>query len=89
MLDLKCVNLAVGATIAHMYVHFYNEDRQIPKIQQSDAADVRYAIAASVAEIFVTDDARLYRRLSAVPIKDFKIVILDTFLIGLRNGSEP
>jgi hypothetical protein len=54
LLALRSVNLAVGATIAQMYAHFYNEGRQVPKVKQSDAADARHAIAASVAEIFVT-----------------------------------
>ncbi len=87
LLNLGCVNLAVGATIAHMYAHFYNEGRQIPKIRQSEAADVRHAIAASVAEIFVTNDSRLYGQLSAVPIKDFRIVELKTFLTELQESA--
>ena len=87
LLAVRCVNLYVLATIAHMYAHFYNEGRQIPKIRQSDAADLRHAVAASVAEIFVTNDSRLYRGLSAIPIKDFRIVELDAFLTELGNTA--
>ena len=87
LLAVRCVNLYVLATIAHMYAHFYNEGRQIPKIRQSDAADLRHAVAASVAEIFVTNDSRLYRGLSAIPIKDFRIVELNAFLTELGNTA--
>ncbi len=87
LLDLRSVNLAVGATIAQMYAHFYNEGRQIPKVKQSDAADARHAIAASVAEMFVTNDSRFRGRLSAVPIKDFRVVELKVFLTELKGIS--
>jgi hypothetical protein len=86
LLDLKCISLAVGATIAHMYAHFYNDGQQIPKIKQSEVADVRHAIAASVAEVFVTNDWRRFgRRLWALPIKDLRIVELTAFLTALRS----
>ena len=87
LLAVRCVNLYVLATIAHMYPRFYNDGRQIPKIRQSDAADLRHAVAASVAEIFVTNDSRLYRGLSAIPIKDFRIVELNAFLTELGNTA--
>ena len=34
----------------HMYSHSYNAGRQIPKVRQSDAADIRHVIAASAAQ---------------------------------------
>lgn len=80
LLDIRCMRLAVGATVALMYSHFYNEGRQIPKVRRSDAADIRHAIAASAAEIFVTNDTRLCKRLSAISIKQFRLVDLKTFL---------
>lgn len=86
LLDLKCVTLAVGATIAHMYAHFYNEGRQIPKLHQSEAADIRHAIAAAAAEIFVTNDWRRFgKRLSALPMRGLRIVALKAFLAELRT----
>jgi len=88
LLDIRCVRLAVGATIALMYSHFYNEGQQIPKVRESDAADVRHVIAASTAEIFVSNDSRLCNRLSAVPMKDgFRVFHLDKFLADLLSGG--
>ena len=90
LLDIRCVRLAVGATISLMYSHFYNEGLQIPRVRQSDAADVRHIIAASTAEIFVSNDSRLCNRLSGVPMTDgFRVLQLDNFLTDLRGGRTP
>ena len=73
--------------MALMYSHFYNEGRQVPLPKKSDAADLRHAIVASAADIFVTNDFQLYNRLSAIPLEDdFKILRLDEFLANLRDG---
>lgn len=88
LLGIRCMSLAVGVTVGYMYAHFYNEGRQIPRVRQGDAADIRHAIAASVADIFVTNDSRLYKRLSAVPIKGFKIVQLSAFLARLQTSAS-
>lgn len=88
LLDIRCARLAVGALIALMYSHFYNAGQQIPKVRQSDAADVRHVIAASTAETFVSNDSRLCKRLSAVPMNDgFRIPHLDKFLSDLRSSD--
>jgi hypothetical protein len=92
LLNIRCVGLAVRATIAHMYVHFYNEGQQFPKVKQSDAADIRHAISAAAADVFVTNDLRLFRRLSVVPLRDFRIMRLDMFLrklIASTVEDEP
>jgi len=83
----RCVRLAVGATAALMYSHFYNEGQQLPKVRKSDAADVRHVIAASTAEIFVSNASRLCNRLSVVPMEDrFRIRHLDEFVTDLIRG---
>jgi hypothetical protein len=88
LLEIRCVRLAVGAIIALMYSHFYNAGQQIPKVRQSDAADVRHVIAASAAETFVSNDSRLCNRLSGVPMNDgFRILLLDKFLSDLRSAG--
>jgi hypothetical protein len=90
LLGIRCVRLAVGAVVALMYSHFYNAGQQIPKVKQSDAADVRHVIAASTAETFVSNDSRLCNRLCAVPMKDgFRVLHLDKFLADLRGGHTP
>ncbi len=86
---MRCIRLAVGATTALMYSHFYNEGRQLPKVRKSDAADVRHVIAASTAEIFVSNDSRLCNRLSVVPMEDpFRIRHLDGFVADLMRGGR-
>lgn len=50
------------------------------------AADVRHVIAASTAEIFVTNDSRLCNRLSSVPMENgFGVLHLDKFLADLQR----
>jgi hypothetical protein len=89
LFDDRRVRLAVGATTALMYSHFYNEGRQLPKIRKSDAADVRHVIAAFTAEIFVSNDSRLCHRLSVVPMEDrFRIRHLDEFVTDLIRGDR-
>ena len=75
LLDDKCIQLAVGAFTGVMYSHFYNEGNP-RKVRESDAADVRHATVASVAEVFVTHDKNLYRRLSALRIRDLRVLYL-------------
>jgi hypothetical protein len=90
LLDIRCVRLAVGAIITLMYSHFYNAGQQIPKVRQSDAADIRHVIAASAAEIFVSNDLRLCKRLSVVPMNDgFRVLHLDRFLSDLKSVDTP
>lgn len=89
LFNISCVRLAAGATTALMYSHFYNEGRQLPKVRKSDAADVRHVIAASTAEIFVSNDSRLCNRLSVVPIEDrFRVRHLDVFVTDLIRGDR-
>jgi hypothetical protein len=85
LLDNKCIRLAVSSMTSLMYSHFYNEGHPA-KVRRSDAADIRHATAASVAEVFVTHDRAFFKRLSAVPISDFKIIYLDDFLTHLRQS---
>jgi|SRR5580704_1239619 hypothetical protein len=86
LLAIRCIRLAVGAMIALIYSHFYNAGQQIPKVRQSDAADIRHVIAASAAETFVSNDLRLCKRLSAIPMNDrFRVLHLDKFLSDLQT----
>jgi len=88
LLDIRAVRLSVVTTVSLMYSQFYNEGKQIPRPKKSDAADLRHAIAASTAEVFVTNDHGLHNRLSAVPMEDkFRVFLLDTFLADLEKGS--
>lgn len=85
LLDVRCVRLCVVNTVGLMYSQFYNEGRQLAQVRKSDAADLRHTIAASAAEIFVSNDRKLCNRLNSVPMNDgFKVLGIDE----LRNELD-
>jgi hypothetical protein len=83
LFDNKCIQLAVSSLTGLMYSNFYNEGHPA-RVRRSYAADIRHATASSVAEVFVTHDRGLFKRLSAVPIDGLQIIYLDDFLSCLR-----
>jgi hypothetical protein len=86
LLDNKCLRLAASSIAGLMYAQFYNEGHPV-KVRRGDAADIRHVTVASVAEVFVTHDWPLYKRLSAaeVALRDFAVFYLDDFLSALRS----
>jgi hypothetical protein len=83
LLDIKSVRLAVLATLSLMYSQLYNDGQQKRQSRPSDASDLRHAISACAADVFVTNDQRLQKHLSRVPIKEFHLLDLSSFLEGL------
>jgi hypothetical protein len=63
LLDLPSVRMAVGASLSLPYSQII--ENQAPRI--GDSRDVHHAIAASVAEVFVTHDGPLAERLRQIP----------------------
>lgn len=83
LLDIRSVHLAVLATLSLMYSQLSNDGHQTRDSRPSDAADIRHAISASAADVFVTNDHRLQKQLSGVPVKDFQVLHLSSFLESL------
>lgn len=83
LLNIKSVQLAVVATLSLMYSQLYNDGQQERESRPSDAADLRHAILASASDVFVTNDHRLQKQLSRVPVKDFQVLHLTSFLKSL------
>lgn len=76
LLRLKSVALAVGANLSLLYSqHFEN---QTPR--PGDSRDILHAIAASGADIFVTNDRKLETVLARIPVDGFRVMNLRAFL---------
>lgn len=77
LLHIRSVRMMVGAALSFLYGGTF--EGQSP--QKGDLMDLHHAVsAAAVAETFVTDDARLRRILSRVPLDNFAVVDLPAFL---------
>jgi hypothetical protein len=87
LLEIRSMRLAVTATLSLMYSQLYNDGQQIRASRPSDAADIRHAISASAADVFVTNDHRLDKQLSRVRVEDFQVMNLSSFLAALRRTS--
>lgn len=76
LLKVKSVALAVGANLSLLYSHHL--ENRTPA--SGDSRDVLHAIAASSADVFVTNDRRLATILSRIPVDGFRVMSLSEFL---------
>ncbi|MGO9266003.1 MAG: hypothetical protein ACLQBA_14180 [Candidatus Binataceae bacterium] len=77
LLHIRSVRMMVGASLSFLYAWTF--ERQSRNL--GDSIDLLHAVsAAAVAETFVTDDAQLRRLLERVPLDNFAVVDLSTFL---------
>ena len=76
LLKVKSVALAVGANLSLMYSHHF--EGRTPA--SGDSRDILHAIAASSADVFVTNDGPLGRVLARIPINGFEVMNLQAFL---------
>jgi hypothetical protein len=77
LLTLKSVRMSVGAALFLTYERAFEGE----SVQIGDAADVQHAVsAAAVSETFVSDDARIRKLLSRVPLDSFEATDLPGFL---------
>jgi len=73
LLNLKSVRMSIGAALS---LAFEGEAVQI-----GDSADLQHAVsAAAVSETFVSDDPRIRKLLSRIPLDSFEVVDLPGFL---------
>lgn len=79
LLKVKSVALAVGANLSLLYSHHF--ENRTPA--SGDSRDILHVIAASSADIFVTNDKRLETALSRIPVDGFQVMNLQVFLNSL------
>ena len=79
LLELKSVALAVGANFSLIYSHQF--EGRTPA--SGDSRDVLHSVAASSADVFVTNDRKLATILSRIPVQGFRVMNLTDFLNSL------
>ncbi len=79
LLKVKSVAAAVGGILSLIYSH-HLENRPP---NRGDSRDVMHTIVASTADVFVTNDGRLERILSRIPVDGFRVMDLRAFLESL------
>ncbi len=83
LLDLPSVRMAVGANLSLVYAQIF--ENRAP--DRGDSRDVHHAIAASVADVFVTNDTRLAPRLARIPKLPVEVLDLPMFLGRISTGQ--
>jgi hypothetical protein len=81
LLNILSVQLATIVTLSLMYAQLLNRGQQMAKPHAGDLADMRHAVIASSADVFVTNDERQFRRLSSVPTGKWRVIRLKS-LVG-------
>ena len=80
LLELRSVRMSVGASLSFNYARAL-EGAPAPG---GDSRELLHAVsAAAVAATLVTDDARLRRILARVPLANFEVIDLPTFLLKI------
>lgn len=81
LLKVKSVALVVGANLSLLYSHHYENRAPL----SGDSRDILHAIAASGADVFVTNDKKLQAVLSRIPVDGFQVMSLQSFLNTLSK----
>jgi hypothetical protein len=80
LLAVRSSRMMTGATLSFAFGWTFEGHSPKP----SDSIDLLHAVsAAAVADIFVTDDARLRKLLTRVPLENFQVIGLPAFLSSL------
>jgi len=80
LLEIRSVQLCVGANLSLIYAQDF--EGRTPKM--GDSRDLKHALLASAAEIFVTRDKQFARLLARIPIKGFQMLDINTLLQQVR-----
>jgi hypothetical protein len=89
LLDIRSVRLATIVTLRLFHTQFLNEGRQTAKPRGSDLADIRHAVVASSADIFVTNDRRQFTCLSRVDTAGWRVICLKNLIAELHTEEPP
>ncbi len=76
LLDIRSVRLYVGTSLSFIYGQLF--EKKAPK--NSDSRDLQHAVLASAADVFVINDSKFRRIVGRIPINDFKVIDLRSFL---------
>jgi hypothetical protein len=76
LLDVRSVMLATLAQLSLSYANTYERGA----VERGDSRDMQHAVLASAVKTFVTDDPRLGRVLTRMPLPDFEVIDLPTLL---------
>jgi hypothetical protein len=80
LLNILSVQLATIVTLSLLHAQLLNEGRQTAKARPGDLADMRHAVVASSADVFVTNDERQFKRLSSVPTGKWRVIWLKSLV---------
>lgn len=84
LLDLRGVRMGVGVNLSLAYAETF--EGRAPDM--GDSQDQQHAVLASVADVFVTQDAKLANLLTRIPMPGLQIMDLRSFLDTLTAGSS-
>src|SRR5262245_6522924 len=74
LLEVKSVRVYVGASLSLVYAQMFEGRQPDARQAEGDAWDLRHALSASAADIFVTHDKAFADRMKRVPIDDFEVM---------------
>jgi hypothetical protein len=86
LLALRPVRLCIGASMALVCDTTFGDGVQTSEPRPGDCYDFWHAIAASAADVFITDDRPFARRLKQVPIEGLRIVGSLRELLDILEG---
>jgi hypothetical protein len=80
LLENKAVRLYTIYYAAFVYSKWFGEQGKPGKVKPGEGGDFFHSVQAAAADVFVTEDARLVRWLTQVPVDGLQIMNLATFL---------
>jgi hypothetical protein len=86
LLEVKSVRVYVGASFSLVYAQMFEGRQPDARRAEGDTWDLRHALSASAADIFVTHDKAFADRMKRVPINDFEVMNFHELLMRLREG---
>lgn len=87
LLDISSVRLATIVTLGLFHTQFLNEGGQTGKPRGSDLADLRHAVVASSADVFVTNDKKQFKRLSSIHTPGWCVILFKNVIKEIRTET--
>ena len=80
LLDNRTVRLYTIYYAALVHSKWFGEQGKPGKVKPSESGDFFHSVQASAADVFVTEDARLVRRLTQILVDGLEVMNFDDFL---------
>lgn len=80
LLDIRSVRLCVGSNLSLVYAQDFEGRQPEAKRAKGDAWDLRHAVVASAADMFVTHDRAFADLIKRIPIGSFEVLHLHDLL---------